>query len=267
MTTQTAEDVRKVAIDHHDDVVGVFQAWYAQMARDRFENVFAYGRHKVDVVLDTELKRLRPGATVLDVGCGTGEYLRRYKELGFEPMGLEPAPSMREAAQRGNPGIRVDEGVATALPYPDATFDFISAIEVLRYLHMADIRRCLEECRRVLKPGGILFVTLVNRWALDGFLLFQRARQLLLRSSFDRVHPHCEFFTPRQAESELARAGFVNGRTIGRLAGPVRVLYRVNANAGAAVARRVERIEDAAHELSITKAFAGHLIAIGERAR
>ena len=261
------EETRRIAIDHHHDLAPKFESHYREMAASRFTNAFTYGRAKVDVLLESELKRLEPGATVLDVGCGTGAYLKRFQELGFTAVGVEPARGMRELALRDNPGVRIEEGIATALPLADASVDFVSVIEVFRYLHLRDTRLALAECFRVLRPGGILFFTMVNRWALDGFYVLQRARQALLRRRFTRKHPHCEFFTPAEVKSDLEAAGFTQVKTVGRLFAPMRMVYKVNHALAAKVARVVEPIDDLVHELPLATAFAGHLVAVAVRPR
>lgn len=265
--TGRVEDVRNVAIDHHHDVVGVFEDFYRTMERDRFANAFAYGRHKVDLVLGDELARLPKGSTVLDVGCGTGVYLRRYRELGLVPLGLEPAQGMLEVARRENPDTRIEQGVATSLPFEDASADAITAIEVLRYLHPEDIERAISEMLRVLRPGGFFFLTLVNRWALDGFWLFQRLRQARKGALFDRKNPHCEFTTPAEIEATMRRLGAVSTRTAGRLFAPIRIAYKAHPLLGSRLAATLEQLDDRLHDAPWTKPFAGHLIAIGERPR
>jgi SAM-dependent methyltransferase len=265
--TARAEKIRSAAIDHHDAAVSTFESYYASMEKSRFANAFTYGRQKVNLVLEAELRRVVPGARVLDIGCGTGVYLRRFKELGLVPVGLEPAPGMLETARRTNPGIEIVQGVASTLPFADGTFDFINALEVYRYLHLSETRLSFAECRRVLRPGGIFFATLVNRWALDGFFIFQRVRQLYRRAEFNRRHPHCEFFTPAEARHELSAAGFENVRMLGRLAAPMRLIYKGDARLGAMLARRFESLDDRVHELRWTTPFAGHLIAMGEKSR
>lgn len=264
--SRSADDVRKAAIDHHHDQVGVFESHYVQMERDRFANAFAYGRHKVDLVLDRELSALPRGATVLDAGCGTGVYLQRFARLGLVPVGLEPAEGMIAAARRDNPGVRIEHGVITDLPFADASFDAVTAIEVLRYLHRADIQTAYAELLRVLKPGGLLFVTLVNRFALDGFYLLQRLRQRSRGVDFDRKNPHCEFYTPAEAEAELRAAGAVEVRTVGRLLAPLRFAYKANERLGGRLAARLERLDDGLHErFPAVRGFAGHLIAIARK--
>ena len=267
-STQESVDVRRAAIDHHHDMAGVFESFYRDMERSRFANAFTYGRYKVDVVLDRELSRLPKGARVLDVGCGTGIYLRRFANMGLTPVGVEPAPGMIEVARRENPTMRIEQGVATELPFEDASMDAVTSIEVLRYLHREDIHRSLSEMLRVLRPGGLLFVTLVNRLALDGFFVWQRLRQRKKGVDFDRKNPHCEFHTPREAQRELESAGAVNVRTEGRLLAPMRLAYKANGKLASKLAAKIESIDDLVHErLAFTKPFAGHLIAIGEKPR
>lgn len=260
------ESVRRAAIDHHHDVASVFEGFYREMERSRFANAFTYGRYKVDVVLDRELAKLAKGSRVLDVGCGTGVYLRRFAAAQLEPVGVEPARAMLEVARRENPSMRIEQGVATELPFEDASMDAITSIEVLRYLHREDIHRALREMHRVLRPGGFLFVTLVNRLSLDGFYVHQRLRQRRKGVDFDRKNPHCEFHTPREAEDELRRAGFVDARTEGRLLAPMRLAYKAHSGLASRLAQQIERFDDALHErFSWTKPFAGHLIAMGHR--
>lgn len=259
------EVVRRTAIDHHHDLAGVFERHYRDMSEDRFRTAFTYGRNKVDVLLDTELKKLPAGAKILDVGCGTGNYLVRFRELGFAPQGVEPAAGMIEAAKRLDPSLTITHGVATSLPFPDNSFDLVTSIEVLRYLHLQDIRVAFREMFRVLRPGGRIFVTMVNRYALDGFYVRQRVRQRFKGRDFDRENPHCEFFTPAELRAELRRAGGTDVETLGRLLGPLRIIYKVSESLAGKVARLIEPYDDAFCSIAATTPFAGHLVGLATR--
>ena len=255
--------VRNLAIEHHHVEVKRFVDWYDEMAKSRFANAFSYGRHKVDVQLDEVLKQQPAGAHVLDVGCGTGEYVRRANELGFVASGLEPAEAMRAVAINKNPGASIVSGVATELPYPDESFDLVICIEVLRYLDRSDIRRALRELRRVLRPGGTLFLTMVNRYALDGFYLHFSLQRMINPRALER--PHCEFVTPTELEREIRNAGFSAAVHRGVLLGPMRILYKISERVARIVAPMLEPIDDAICAMPWATPFAGHLVTIATR--
>lgn len=257
------EDIRQAAIDSHDRDAAKFVAWYDALGHSRFSNAFAYGRSKIDALVSELFASLPQGAKVLDVGCGTGEHLNRALNSGLQAFGVEPAPSMLDVARRNVPQSEIKQGVATELPYADAQFDLVVMVEVLRYLDRPDTEKALGEARRVLKPGGQLFVTLVNRWALDGFYILQRARALLKRRAFDAINPYCLFHTPGSARRNLGKAGFVDVHTEGRLLAPLRIAYKLNEGFGGWLAGKLEEVDDRLHRASWAQPFAGHLIAIG----
>lgn len=257
------EDIRQAAIDSHDRDAAKFVAWYDALGQSRFSNAFAYGRSKIDALVGELFAALPKGGKVLDVGCGTGEHLHRAVDAGLQAFGIEPAPSMLDVARRNVPKAEIKQGVATELPYAAGTFDLVIMVEVLRYLDRADTEKALREARRVLKPGGQLFVTLVNRWALDGFYILQRARSLAKGRQFDAVNPYCLFHTPASAKRDLGRAGFGEVRTEGRLLAPLRIAYKLNERFGGWLAGRLEGFDDRLHRAGWAQPFAGHLIAIG----
>ena len=257
------EEIRQAAIDSHDRDAAKFEAWYDALDRSRFSNAFTYGRSKIDALVGELFAGLPKGAKVLDVGCGTGEHLARAARGGLKAFGLEPAPAMLDFARRNVPEAEIKQGVATDLPYEDAQFDLVIMVEVLRYLDRPDTEKALSEARRVLKPGGLLFVTLVNRWALDGFYILQRLRSVVKGKQFDAVNPYCLFHSPASARRDLLQAGFDEVRIEGRLLAPLRIAYKLGEGFGGWLASRLERFDDRLHRRRFTQPFAGHLIAIG----
>ena len=99
--------------------------------------------------------RLPVDADVLDVGCGTGGTMRALADVA-RFTGLDVNPDAARVSQRHS-GRPVVVGNATDLPFGDATFDALLALDVFE--HVPDDARALAEARRVLRPGGTLILT------------------------------------------------------------------------------------------------------------
>ena len=106
--------------------------------------------------------RVAPGCRLLDVGCGIGDNLRIFVTSGLELHGIEYSEvSARHAARLLGDHAEVRTGSATALPYPDASFDAAICIEVLE--HVGDDVAAIKEISRVLKPDGLLVMSVPYR--------------------------------------------------------------------------------------------------------
>jgi ubiquinone/menaquinone biosynthesis C-methylase UbiE len=101
---------------------------------------------------------LRPGATVVDVGAGTGKLTRDLVPTGARVVAVEPLIEMREQLAAAVPGAEALAGSAEELPLPDDSADAVVAASAF---HWFDTERALPEIHRVLKPGGA-FATLGN---------------------------------------------------------------------------------------------------------
>jgi SAM-dependent methyltransferase len=102
-------------------------------------------------LLNLVRRRLPGPARVLDVGCGTGGFCGALRRLGHDAVGLDP-----HAAEMGLPPGRFYSGTSNRLPFPDAHFDAVCIFDVLEHV---DDAAALKECRRVLRPGGQLFLS------------------------------------------------------------------------------------------------------------
>ena len=105
------------------------------------------------------------GRSVLEVGCGAGVDLARFAKGGAVVTGVDLAASAIDLAranfeQQGLQG-RFDVADGERLPLPDDSVDLIYAHGVVQYT--ADPQRLVEECRRVLKPGGEAVFQVYNR--------------------------------------------------------------------------------------------------------
>lgn len=112
-----------------------------------------------------DVARLEPGEHVLDVGCGTGGLAmaakRRVGSNG-KVCAIDASPEMidraRKKAHRAGVYVDFETAAVERLPFPDATFDSVLASIMIHHLPEDVRRQGLREMRRVLKPGGRLFV-------------------------------------------------------------------------------------------------------------
>jgi ubiquinone/menaquinone biosynthesis C-methylase UbiE len=113
------------------------------------------------LVPQREAVRRGGGAKLLDIGCGTGAFLREVKRnhprLCVTGLDLS-APYLAVARRRLLPWSRVTliEAAAEAMPFPEAEFDIVSCLYLFHELPARVRRAVVAEIRRVLKPGGTL---------------------------------------------------------------------------------------------------------------
>jgi ubiquinone/menaquinone biosynthesis C-methylase UbiE len=125
---------------------------YNQLARD-----YALHRQVTSMVLAglLEIANLTPDARVLEVGCGTGNYIGALADLaGCACWGIDPSEEMRAVAQQRLPGVSIQPGQAEQIPFDDASFDLVFSVDVIH--HVNDRPAYFREACRVLKPGGQL---------------------------------------------------------------------------------------------------------------
>ena len=98
----------------------------------------------------------RPGERLLDVGCGTGYFTRRFAaECALDVFGVDPDRAWLDFARRhADGGVRYCAGRAEALPFPDASFD--RSVSVTALCFVADARRAVAEMVRVARTRIVL---------------------------------------------------------------------------------------------------------------
>jgi SAM-dependent methyltransferase len=98
-----------------------------------------------------------PG-TLLDLGCGSGEYLLKMRERGWRVFGVEPNRAAAIAGQKA--GLEIFHGTLTQARLPSEFFDYVRANHSLE--HMPNPHQILAEISRILRPDGKLFVGVPN---------------------------------------------------------------------------------------------------------
>jgi ubiquinone/menaquinone biosynthesis C-methylase UbiE len=96
---------------------------------------------------------LRPGRTVVELAAGTGKLTRRFASRGARLVALEPVAAMRDVFRHRLPETSLVAGRAEALPFADRSAD---GIAVGQAFHWFRAREALDECARILRPGGTL---------------------------------------------------------------------------------------------------------------
>lgn len=160
--------------------------------------------------------RLEPGHRVLDLGCGTVTLTILAKQMhpDVEIIGLDGDPKVlamgRAKAAKAGVELRLDQGMAFQLPYPDESFDRVISSLVFHHLSRKNKRRTLQETYRVLKPGGALLVVdfgkpqgALGRWLAPLMARFEEAADnvngllpdMFREAGFDPVEEPARYMT------------------------------------------------------------------------
>jgi SAM-dependent methyltransferase len=158
-----------------------------------------------------KMLELEPRDALLDVGSGDGYLTARFSRRVGHVTGLEPDDALIGHARKFNRGrnIRYEQGLAEALPFPDATFEKVVSVSSVE--HFRDPVRGLGEMFRVLRPGGRLAIsvdTLCPENSTIDFRQWHAAR-----------HQATRYFREKELVSILTEIGF-------RVDGPVVHMFR-----------------------------------------
>lgn len=108
------------------------------------------------------LRRPAGQPLLLDIGCGNGEFLEYMRDLGWRVAGVEPDPNAAAVARAR--GLDVRDGDLFAQDLPSAHADVITLVHVIE--HLPDPIATLQECRRILRPGGRIALATPNSAAM-----------------------------------------------------------------------------------------------------
>lgn len=127
---------------------------------------------------------------ILDIGCGTGEFLNTCKNAKWQTVGIEPDQDAREMAIK-NYGLDVrPESDLAALP--DSSFDIISMWHVLE--HVPKLNERVEELKRLIKPNGVIIIAVPNSDSRDAKIYKEQW------AAYD-VPRHLYHFAPKDIDS------------------------------------------------------------------
>jgi len=134
-----------------------YEAWYETPRGRGFDRI-----QKRDV--RALLPRPRPGARLLEIGCGTGHWSRFFAAAGYCVTAVDVSPEMITAArEHGDTRCRFEVADACNLPFPDGAFDVSAAVATLEFVR--DRHAAVAEMLRCTRAGGTVIIGALNRLA------------------------------------------------------------------------------------------------------
>lgn len=160
---------------------------------------------------DALARRPFEGLRLLDIGCGGGLLSEPMTRLGFQVTGVDAsekniATASTHAAEQG---LEIDYRASTAealLEAGEPPFDVILNMEVIE--HVADPAAYLQDCARLLKPGGLMVVATLNR-TLKALALAKIGAEYILRWLPIGAHDWNKFLKPDELRDFLAQSPVV----------------------------------------------------------
>lgn len=137
-------------------------------AKDSFHKIALINQKSRDIVIE-EFKKLKlpKSAKILDIGCGSGSFIKVLKDMGYKNIsGTDMDPD--ELFLKDVPFRKADFN--NVFPYKDKEFDMIFSLEVIE--HLENPWKFVEEIQRILKPNGYCILTTPNPDTLASRIVF-----------------------------------------------------------------------------------------------
>jgi 2-polyprenyl-6-hydroxyphenyl methylase/3-demethylubiquinone-9 3-methyltransferase len=166
------------------------------------------------------------GLSILDIGCGGGLISEPLARLGAEMTGIDPAPENIEAAKAHAQGagvaatykVATAEAVAEDIAASGAAFDAVLLLEVIE--HVPDMPAFLARIAPLVKPGGIMILSTLNR-TLKAYALAIVGAEYVLRWLPVGTHQWQRFVRPEELARALGAAGLTLADTTGLIYDPL----------------------------------------------
>jgi len=168
------------------------------------------------------------GVKILDIGCGAGLLSESLAKAGHEVLGLDAGAEVIAAAQAHAAGqglnLSYRAGTAEDLAAEGAKFPVITALEVIE--HVADPAAFLQTLAALLQPGGLLFLSTLNRTP-QSFAVAKLGAEYLLRLLPAGTHNWRQFITPAELGAQCRGAGLRLSDTAGMVFSPLAGKFKI----------------------------------------
>jgi 2-polyprenyl-6-hydroxyphenyl methylase/3-demethylubiquinone-9 3-methyltransferase len=156
------------------------------------------------------------GLRILDVGCGAGILSEPLARMGAAVTGIDPSGEIIAAARlhAAESGLTIDYRAATAeeLAAAGEKFDGVMVLEVVE--HVTDVPRFVATCGTLVKPGGLMIVSTINR-TMKAYILAIVGAEYVLRWLPRGTHSYDKLVTPKELTAAFIGAGLTPGAETG----------------------------------------------------
>ena len=180
-----------------------------------------------------DARGLKPldGISILDVGCGGGLVCEPLARLGGRVTGIDPAAENVEAARRHADGQLLDVEYRAAriedLASEGRTFDAVVCFEVVE--HVPDVGAFLRTLASLVRPGGLMLLSTINR-TMKAYFLAIIAGEYVLRWLPVGTHQWDRFVTPDELSRHLQNAGVAAPTIMGLVYSPMSDAWSLSAS-------------------------------------
>jgi ubiquinone/menaquinone biosynthesis C-methylase UbiE len=177
-----------------------------------------YEQSDYSPVLRRLLDFVHGGKRLVEIGCGTGQWISELSKAGYHVVGLDPSRNMVRTAMEKSRQLALIQGRAESVPFGTGTIDRLFCVNAFH--HFSQQERFMTEARRVLRSrGGILVIGLDPHTGLDRWWIYDYFPQVI---DMDRRR----YPSAISLRKSMQENGFVNCSTIEVLHMPVKLSAR-----------------------------------------